>query len=156
MDEGEWALVVGALQTAKRLASSFGDPDLAWDVGVDVLIRCARAWDRDRGVKFTTYAWGALVSSYRRELGRRARKPACIDFADEPEYVNGKVERETVESVQYVMGQLGPYDAMILRLRYWYGVSFRDLARVMGTGVGTAHGDVAKALARCRKILDLR
>lgn len=142
-----WALVLRHEGLALALARRFSDcnaEELAEERGRPCLERCASHFDPSRGAEFATYAYTALL----REYGRARR--TLESLPDEDEIPSDEDETSDDELVQLIVRSLDEYDREILRLRFWFGMTYLEIGEAAGVGKATAFKDVSRAIERCR------
>ncbi|NLX21542.1 MAG: sigma-70 family RNA polymerase sigma factor [Phycisphaerae bacterium] len=112
-----------------------------------------------------------VAANLLRDRGRRAKRtrevgiqPAEADrefeiLAPQPEGPDGRpddpVERaEQLDRLQWALGQLSEAEREVILLRHFSDMSFRQIAEVMGTPLGTALARAHRGLNRLRELMD--
>jgi DNA-directed RNA polymerase specialized sigma subunit len=124
-----WSLVTDNLDLCRAIAvriprsPTITIDDLVYGPGMDVLIRGAKAWNPNRGIKFTSYVFQGIHRSmfrYVQQAMRRVHVP--IDDVDEPADF---VEHEYRIDAYNVLRGLDKLDRFVLLLRFWKGMTIR-------------------------------
>ncbi len=74
--------------------------------------------------------------------------PAATDGADA-----GLIRREDVDALGRALAELPEAERMVIMLRHFSDMSFREIAETMGTPLGTALARAHRALARLRELM---
>jgi RNA polymerase sigma factor (sigma-70 family) len=117
--------------------------DDAVEAGEDSLMRAARSFKADRGIKFSTYACTAirrgLYREYSKRMTREGRQRNMTDIGSEdytPLYTEGvmdpeaEYDPETFELMRQCLGRLDPRTRDIVRRRYGIGCDAERLADI--------------------------
>ena len=142
LTRGEWAHVLQWVRAAKGCERGMG-PD-GWDAAIDGLIRAARKFDAQRGVKFGTYGVNGIryklrnrvatnrarALKYRVFLARMARlEEQRVEAAErlvEPWWT------EHTPALRDAMETLTDREAAVLQWVYWGGGKLGTLASLLG------------------------
>ena len=142
-----------AIKCAKKAglssqSSSEAVESLATAKCLDVLIECSRYWDPAFGVKFSTYACRAL------SRGVKPRDcflspPLRRAFDDNIPAPVGHVPCEITErkeTLHALFATLEEKDHLVLLMRYWRGMTYRQIGAAFGCSPATGQNRVRKAL----------
>ena len=143
-----------------RFASSFGVRDEIDDLVQDTFVRAFQSLDGFRGdSSFRTW----LFTIERRLLldRRRAekRRPSRVevqegDAATEYDALDGMVAREAAHRVSEAMKELSPTQREVFALRVSEGLSYREIAEVVGTTECAARVHYHNAMRAVKEYLD--
>jgi RNA polymerase sigma-70 factor (ECF subfamily) len=136
-----------------------GDPAAAMDIAQDTFLKLlSRIGDYRSEASFDSWLYRMVVNSCI-DHQRRGRRMApflegLIDAVCAPaESVLHKLMRvETEQRVQAVVAKLAPEQRIVIVLRYTEGLSYDEIASIIGCSPGT----VASRLNRAHKILERR
>ena len=145
------------------LYSIGGDKSVAEDVTQQIFLKLFTAIQQFRGdSEFTTWLYRLVVNACMDERRKRRRLlPWSDSFAyaptskkpQEKQYARG----EMAEAVQLAIGELKPKFRLPILLKYVEGLSYEEIASVMGCSKGTVasrlnrgHGQLAKQLGHLR------
>jgi RNA polymerase sigma-70 factor (ECF subfamily) len=136
-----------------------GDPAAAMDIAQDTFLKLlSRIGDYRSEASFDSWLYRMVVNSCI-DHQRRGRRMApflegLIDAVRAPaESVLHKLMRvETEQLVQAVVAKLAPEHRIVIVLRYTEGLSYDEIASIIGCSPGT----VASRLNRAHKILERR
>ncbi len=89
------------------------------------------------------------------EFRRQQRRPVqCLEEVDGVCFVDGPLEeKETAELLKRCIAQLPEAQREVLYLRHHAGLTFREIAELMGTSINTALGRMRYALRHLRRQL---
>jgi len=136
-----------------------GDPSAAMDIAQETFIKLlAHIKDFRQEARFDTWLYRLVVNTcldHRRR--RRPLLPILEDLVDSvrpsPNTVLMDLLRdEAEESVRMMVARLSPEHRMVVVLRYTEGLSYEEIAEI----VGCSRGTVASRLNRAHKILARR
>ena len=147
---------------ARFLVRLVGHPDRAADLCQEVFLRVLRAAPRyrERG-QFSTWLFQIALNAAR-DAGRRLRRaPDPLPDAEklpgglrppltEPAADEVCERRELARAVACAVAELPPHLREVLALRHDQGMSFEEMARVLGTPASTLKSRFAAALHRLR------
>jgi RNA polymerase sigma-70 factor (ECF subfamily) len=143
-----------------RFASSFGARDDIDDLVQDTFVRAFQSLDGFRGdSSFRTW----LFTIERRLLldRRRAekRRPVRVevqegDAASEYDALDAMVAGEAADRVRQAMRGLSPTQREVFALRVAEGLSYREIAEVVGTTEGAARVHYHNAMRAVKEFLD--
>ena len=135
---------------AMRMRWKDGKSDGIEGAGFDALLRAAEAFDESRDIRFTTFAERCIRNAFL-DLARKT-----LRTEPQPPEEEEIVEHMQALDVQHMLSGLDEYDRVLLKARFWYELSFQEIASTLGIAKGTAHAHVAKALTRARIALEDR
>jgi RNA polymerase sigma-70 factor, ECF subfamily len=95
-----------------------------------------------------------IVRSNLRRAGREQRHERLVPAQRQPSPTDQVAEAETAAAVRNAVRLLPPDQREVVELAYFGGLSYRDVARVVGIPEGTAKSRVRLALARLEHLLD--
>lgn len=133
-----------------------GDVTAAKDLTQDVFIKLMTRMDQFRGdAEFATWLYRVVVNTC---LDQRRRQRRWLSLEDQTEVGHmvakksleiHELQREVSESVKVAVSSLKPKLRMAILLKYFEGLSYEEMAQVLGCSVGT----VASRLNRGHKLL---
>jgi RNA polymerase sigma-70 factor (ECF subfamily) len=138
-----------------------GRADWAEDAVQETLLaafRFAQSYDERYG--FRTWLWTILLNqcrAHQQRLGRRAQFEIQADGADaapteaacsQPGPLTQLLARERHEQLERLLGQLSAAQADALRLRFFGGLKFEEIAAATGCSLSTAKNRVRWGLLR--------
>jgi RNA polymerase sigma-70 factor, ECF subfamily len=143
---------------------SLGDKTLAEDVTQQIFLKLFSAISQFRGdSEFTTWLYRLVVNACLDERRRSKRFVAWGDTVamtnphDKKPQEKQYARREIAEAVQGAIGQLKPNFRLTVLLKYVEGMSYDEIAAVMGCSKGTVasrlnrgHSELAKRLGHLR------
>lgn len=152
---------------------STGSCAAAEDLVQDVFLRLIEAIKRyDHRERFEAYLF-RIAGNLNRDRLRKARRsrevlrfgeiaddagPAALGaaIADQPEHSPESVleQAEQVDQMQAALGRLSSAEREVIALRHFSGMSFGEIAMLMGIPMGTALSHSHRGLARLRTMLD--
>ena len=167
----------GAYAVALRM---LGDPDVAADVTQDAFFSAYRALGSFKGASFRAWLYRIVSNGcydYWRAQKRRpttsleatldgerdgesgqggdAHLPASlIDASADPERM--VLRAEVIEQIQGALLKLPPEQRLALILSDIQGLSYDEIARVMGTSLGTVKSRIARGRGHLRELLARR
>jgi RNA polymerase sigma-70 factor, ECF subfamily len=134
-------------------AGMLGDQGLAEDVVQETFLAVFAARHTfDPAFHFRTWLWTILLNFCRRHAARRTRQPqqlirsalpqgerSQVPEMESPETaLSGLLERERNEELQRRLNQLPDVQADALRLRFFAGLTYHEIAQSMGISLGGA------------------
>ena len=143
-----------------RYAASMGERDEVEELVQDTFVRAFGSLDGFRS-ESTLLTWlftieRRLLLDRRRSARRNARLTAIDDehaaAADNP--LDGVVAIETEERVRQAVGRLTPTQREVFLLRVNEGLSYREIAELVGTTEGAARVHYHNALRTVREWID--
>lgn len=145
-----------AIRLSKRMGipSNFSEPfveRVATGECLDVLIKCACRFDPERGAKFSTYAYAALIKSVQPKDVLSFVSVSEDTLLDLPASDSFQVDVDRID-VYDILEELDERDRYVLLLRYWRGLSFRKMEDSLGCSRMTALKMLEDALQRARKV----
>jgi RNA polymerase sigma-70 factor (ECF subfamily) len=133
-----------------------GDAAAAQDVTQHVFLRLMTRMDQFRGdAEFTTWLYRIVVNACADERRRRRRliffseRPRIVDVPDRRNTYDDVARGEIGEHVRRAISKLSPKIRMAVLLKYYEGLSYDEIAAVLGCTKGT----VASRLNRGHKAL---
>jgi len=142
-----------------------GDRDRAEDLFQDVFLA---VWEKRRTYRFprTFRAWLFTIATNRcREVFRRARPQLAVAHQELDAEVAAVATRtpvelavatETASLVAAAVAQLPDQQRTVLVLRNWNGLSYAEIAEIVGRGEATVRSHMHHALAAVRRYLEPR
>ncbi len=137
---------------ARMIGADQAADDLLQEVWLDVYRGVARLADP---VAFP--AWLYRIARHRALGELRKRRPPLtplegIDFAEQSE--DDDFSAEDAERVHAALGQLAPEHREVLLLRFFEGMAYEDIARVIGCHVGTVRSRLHYAKRALRRAME--
>jgi RNA polymerase sigma-70 factor, ECF subfamily len=136
-----------------------GNPAVAMDIAQDTFLKLLSSIRKFRGDStFDSWLYRLVVNSCLDHQRRRRRLMPIVEqlidsvWATRDTVLTDMLRVELEQSVQQVVGQLVPEQRIVVILRYTEGLSYEDIAEVVGCSKGT----VASRLNRAHKILERR
>jgi len=115
--------------------------------GVEALLRALDNWDGARPLE------PYLAACCR---GRRPpRSTVSLEDVEEPT-ASEKDDIEARDTISYIMGRLDAYDRVILRLRFWEGMTYAQISAIVSLNRADVSRRVERTLKFCRTILKER
>jgi RNA polymerase sigma-70 factor (ECF subfamily) len=113
---------------------------------------------------FRTWLWTILINQCHAHAARRNRQPRVSAWSDEAPLERALegadhapwqrlVSDERLELLESLLARLSPVQADALRLRFFGGLKFQEIADTMGCSLGTAKNRVQWGLAQLSKWL---
>jgi RNA polymerase sigma-70 factor, ECF subfamily len=136
----------------KRVAVAIvGDHERAVEAVHDGFADAIRSRSRFRGSgPLEAWVWRAVVNAAR----RASREPSDLELRSEVEVRrNGSVELEP-EALQEVIRRLPERQRLVLFLRYYGDLDYRDIARALDIRTGTVSATLHAAHAALRRVLE--
>ena len=160
-DEGAASeLVTRHAEALARFASSLGERDEIEELVQDTFVRAFASLDRFRG-ESSLRTWLFTIQRRllldRRRSARRRRGDVQIqedDVATEYTALDGVVADETERMLVRAMDRLSPMQREVFTLRVSEGMSYRDIADVLGSTEGAARVHYHNALRAVKELLD--
>lgn len=157
---------------ARVAASRLGQADWADDAVQETFLAAFKGRHTYRPPhSFRTWLWTILLNQCRRSWKVRARRPRVRGWGDEPaELVEPAVFQASVERgessplarllaqeraglVDELLKQLTPVQADAVRLRFFGGLKFEEIAEATGCSLGTAKSRVKWGLLRLAELV---
>lgn len=137
------------LGAAERLGHP---PQEAEDLVQDVFLALVRSVERFEGrAELYTWMYRVLLNRHaellRRKALDRARAPSAPSPAAAPDLEQG-------DRVRAAIGRLREEEQRVLFLRYFEGLPYDDIARILETPLGTVHAQAFHGLRRLRALLE--
>ena len=166
-----FAQLVGRYQRALvRVARSrLGRDDWAEEAVQETFLAAFKARRTyDSRFSFRTWLWTILINQCRSHFARRQRAPQLESWPDE---ATGQVDaalhdavpplssllaRERTERLESLLGRLSVVQADALRLRFFAGLKFQEIAATMDCSLGTAKNRVRGGLLRMSEMMQGR
>ena len=141
-----------------------GDKSLADDVTQQIFLKLFTAIRQFRGdSEFTTWLYRLVINACMDERRRRRRllpweDSSTIQPTDKKPQEERYARLELAGAVQHAIGELKPKFRLPILLKYIDGLSYEEIASVMGISKGTVasrlnrgHGQLAKQLSHLRE-----
>jgi RNA polymerase sigma-70 factor (ECF subfamily) len=153
-DPAAFAALVDRWQqpVARFLLRLAGRPDRVPDLCQDVFLRVLRAAPRYReSGRFSTWLF-QIALNVARDAARRGRHDPVplADAAGDDRTDDACEQRELARAVACAVAELPPPQREVLALRHDQGMSFEEMARVLGVPASTLKSRFAAALHRLR------
>ncbi len=136
-----------------------GNPAAAMDIAQDTFLKLlSRIGDYRAEASFDSWLYRLVVNSCIDDQRRGRRMTPFLDSlvdavcAPAESVLHKLVRAETEQRVQEVVARLAPDHRMVIVLRYTEGLSYDEIAQILGCSPGT----VASRLNRAHKILERR
>lgn len=145
----------------RMVGDRHGAEDLFQDVFLAVWLKRGTYRSPDR---FRPWLY-AIATNRCRESFRRARLPTASPFreaatetalAPGPTPAQAAMARETACLIATAVAQLAPQQRTVLVLRHWNGLSYAEIAQIVGTTEATVRSHMHHALAGLRRYLEPR
>lgn len=154
------ALVERHADALARFASSLGEREEVEELVQDTFVRAFQALDSFRGdCAFRTWLFTIerrlLVD--RRRAGKRSRLKVAVsdgDIATEFDALDLMVADETAGAITQVVARLTPMQREVFTLRVVEGLSYKEIADLVGTTEGAARVHYHHALRTVKEHLD--
>src|SRR5262245_28005364 len=149
-------LVARWQQPVARFVARLAGAARAADLCQEVFLRVLQAWPRYRETgHFSTWLFRIAVN-VARDAGRRSRTTPVPLPADDPPGLDTTADalcerRELARAVAVAVAELPPPLREVLALRHDEGMSFEEMARVLGAPASTLKSRFAVALTRMRR-----
>jgi RNA polymerase sigma-70 factor (ECF subfamily) len=143
-----------------------GDPDAASDATQDAFLKAFKAMRRFRGGSFKAWLLRIVTNACYDQLRRKQRRPASsLDDlpveADHSYYMHDPAERpdefverqELSDTIQAGISTLPVEQRAVLVLSDVQGLSYTEIAEVMGLSLGTVKSRLSRGRARVRDYL---
>jgi RNA polymerase sigma-70 factor (ECF subfamily) len=141
---------------ARFLLRMVGRPDRVPDLCQEVFLRVLRAAPRYREAgRFSTWLFQIALNVARDDGRRGKRVPGPLPNSDEPDDSSPPLaelceRRELARAVTVAVAELTPPQREVLALRHDQGLSFEEMAQVLGSPASTLKSRFAAALHRLR------
>ena len=139
-----------------------GDPHDAEDVAQEVFLKVYRGLPDFRAASsFSTWLYRITVNTSKNELRHRSRQPTLLEPDLEslgilrpaaPSAEQAVTTREQRDAIQETLDRLGETDREALILRDMQGLSYREIATVLGIGLSAAKMRVQRARLSFREL----
>ena len=133
-----------------------GDQQLAEDLVQQALEKAARHWHRIEPGAAEAYVRRTMYRDQVSRWRRRRVAETLTGLVPEPASVAGRPHRRPggrAGGAKEALARLGPRQRAVLVLRFYEDLTEREVAELLGIGVGTVKSQSAKALARLRREL---
>ena len=138
-----------------------GDPAAAEDVTQEAFLSMWRSKARYNPTRGSVRAWALGIVRNRaidalRKGGGRAPKlnlddDAALDRTEAPERTDAEaLRRETARQVRGALGALPSEQSQVIELAYFGGFTHSEIARMLGTPIGTVKGRMRLGLEKMR------
>jgi RNA polymerase sigma-70 factor (ECF subfamily) len=151
-DAAAFAAIVDRWQqpVARFLLRVVGRSDRVPDLCQEVFLRVLRAPYRESG-QFSTWLFQIAINVARDAVRRGRHAPGPLPDVERDGPTDEKCERrELARAVACAVAELPPPQREVLALRHDEGMSFEEMARVLGTPASTLKSRFATALHRLR------
>jgi RNA polymerase sigma-70 factor, ECF subfamily len=136
-----------------------GNPAVAMDIAQDTFVKLlSRIGEYRSEASFDSWLYRLVVNSCIDDQRRGRRMTPFLDGlldavgAPAESVLHRLMRAETEQRVQDIVARLGPEHRIVIVLRYTEGLSYDEIARILGCSAGT----VASRLNRAHKILERR
>lgn len=136
-----------------------GNPAVAMDIAQDTFVKLlARIGEYRAEASFESWLYRLVVNSCIDDQRRGRRMTPFLDglidavYAPAESVLHKLMRAETEQRVQEVVARLAAEHRMVIVLRYTDGLSYEEIANILGCSPGT----VASRLNRAHKILERR
>lgn len=148
-----WSAVTNNIGLAYAVAKRFPfqwREELVSEVGIPCLCRAALNYNKDMG-SFSNYAMQWLRRRmYEWVKTKRAEQP--LEDLRERSIVDSS-KHDHRDAVLYALNGLPEYERMLLRLYFWEGLTYDDIALVAGVAKSTVSRHILLALKKCKHAL---
>lgn len=146
--------VEAAIPALRRYARALTrDPDIADDLVQDTLVRALRSADLFHGGDIRRWLYTILTNLNRNRLRSLARRPTTLPFDDHDN--SGPAGPDTGgRDIERALAALAEDQRSALLLIVLEGLSYREVAEVLGVPIGTVMSRLARARAHIRSYLD--
>lgn len=115
----------------------------------------------DAGRSWKAWLFGIARHVSREHARRRAREPVTTSdpievISESPGPETAAIDSERVAFTRALVAGLSAGDREALELRFWAGLSYREVAAVMGTSEGAARVRVHRSLQKLKSQLEIR
>jgi RNA polymerase sigma-70 factor (ECF subfamily) len=153
-------LVARHANSLARFASTLGERDGVEELVQDTFVRAFASIDSFRGdssLRTWLFTIERRLVVDRRRSARRRRGDVQVqedDLATEYTALDGVVADETEQRLLQAMGRLSPMQKEVFTLRVSEGMSYRDIANLVGSTEGAARVHYHNALRAVKELLD--
>lgn len=143
-----------------RFAAALGADDRVEDVVQDTFIKAFGSLDRFRGESSLgtwLFAIARRIVADQRRSARRLRTPEMLDdalVAPDGDALGTVIADETERRLLHAVGRLSPMQRGVFTLRVVEGLSYREIAQVLGTSEGAARVHYHGAMRAVKEALD--
>ncbi|HXG41197.1 MAG TPA: sigma-70 family RNA polymerase sigma factor [Dehalococcoidia bacterium] len=136
-----------------------GESAAAEDATQDTFIAAYRGLGRFRGGSFRAWLLRIAANACYDELRRRRRRPLPLEAAasvaapSQASPLQAYLEGELAQEIQRGLLRLPPDQRLAVVLRDVEGLSYEEIARAMGTSLGTVKSRIGRGRARLREHL---
>lgn len=166
-----FAELIGRYQSPLlRVARSrLGRSDWAEDVVQETFLAAFKSRHTYRmEFSFRTWLWTILLNQCRGHFQRQGRQPQVVfsvdagseqtplasgEATDEPLPLANLLAQERAERLELFLSRINPDQADALRLRFFGGLKFQEIADAMGCSLGTAKNRVQWGLTRLSALM---
>ena len=154
--------ILQQLPYVKSLAWRYGEyhRDDVYGDGVLALVRAARAYNPDRGVKFFTYAKGRIdgqIKDYWRRIGRAnpdmVSNPVRVLYSQNHDPAAHAEKKELREIIREAIGALEVRQQMVIELYYFQEFTLEAIGCIMNCCQANVLRIQNKAIERLRRLL---
>ncbi|MFL5489243.1 MAG: RNA polymerase sigma factor [Gemmatimonadaceae bacterium] len=146
-------------QALARFAASIGERDGIEELVQDTFVRAFASLDSFRGESsFRTWLFTIerRLMLDRRRAERRSRETVPVeesDYATEYGALDGLIAEETQERVRKSLDALSPTQREVFTLRVQQGLSYKEIAKVVGSTEGAVRVHYHNAIQRVKEFL---
>lgn len=136
-----------------------GNPQDAEDALQDVFMRVLKSlhtYDPEKGA-FTTWVYRITVNTCvtANESARRAAAlPLDEDLPGQPEYDDPQAIVDVMEQAERLLGALTDDQRVVVVLRFYGDLSYKEIAEITGAELGTVQSRLARAIRKMRDTLN--
>jgi RNA polymerase sigma-70 factor (ECF subfamily) len=137
------------------LVRMVGDDHAAQDLLQEVWFEVYRSVPRlaDPGA-FPTWLYRIAHHRALRELRKKPQPLSSLEGIDLPDEDEEDFSSEDAERVHAALGQLPPESREVLLLRFFEGLAYEDIARVLGCQLGTVRSRIHYAKHALRRLME--
>jgi RNA polymerase sigma-70 factor (ECF subfamily) len=145
--------VEGAIPALRRYARALTrEPDMADDLVQDALVRALRSEHLFHGGDIRKWLYTILTNLNRNRLRSLARRPATLPLDEHDSGIGGTDMQ--ARDIERALASVTEDQRATLMLIVLEGLSYREVAEVLGVPIGTVMSRLARARAQIKAYLD--